>query len=314
MADFIRIENNPVPPGGEVFDFRAADGCRLRAAVFQADKPSGGVVLMGGRCEFIEKYFEVIRELLNRGLCVATMDWRGQGLSERLLKDPIKGHIADFAAFRSDLRQFSEEIARKRFDGPLFLLTHSMGGMPALQLLADGYALFDAAVLSAPMTQLFDKPSMSAFAGVAARTVAALGAGNLSIPGQKEHSLAFEGNILTSDPARHARFLALQERMPEAVIRAPTFGWLKAALDAVDDIHKPHRFDALKTPVLIVSAANDQLIVPTDHQLLAARSPLIECVTIKGSLHEILMERDAYRDEFWKAFDAFIGPRLERAA
>ncbi|MBY0422383.1 MAG: alpha/beta hydrolase, partial [Parvularculaceae bacterium] len=107
MPDFIRTENNPLPDGGEIFDFRGADGARLRAALFHAPDARGGVVLMAGRSEFLEKYFEVVRELQARGLSVATMDWRGQGLSDRLLPEREKGHILDFGAFRADLRKFT---------------------------------------------------------------------------------------------------------------------------------------------------------------------------------------------------------------
>jgi lysophospholipase len=309
VADFIRIPTN-LAPRGEALDFKAADGARLRAAVFPADNARGGVVLMAGRSEFIEKYFEVVNDLLKRGLSVATMDWRGQGLSERLLPISTKGHITDFGAYRADLRLFTEEVARKRFSGPLFLVTHSMGGLPALQLLADGYDVFDAAVLSAPMTRLFADPLKGAYARVMANIACSLGASRQSILGVKEHSLKFEGNVLTSDRTRHTRFRELQEAAPNATLREPTYGWLKAAIDAIDDVHKPDRFAKIKTPVLIVSAENDHLVDSSDHPLLASRSPLIKVTTVKGSLHEILMESDQYRNAFWTAFDAFIEPRL----
>lgn len=314
MADFIRISDNPVPAGGEAFDFSAGDGGRLRAAVFPAPNPRGGVVLMAGRSEFIEKYFEVIKELQARGLSVATMDWRGQGLSMRMLPVSEKGHILDFGTFRADLRLFTEEVARKRFAGPLFLVTHSMGGAPALQLLADGYDAFDAAVLCAPMTQLFPTAPKRILARALAAAACALGAARQPVLGVTEHSLKFEGNNLTSDRARHDRFRELQSAAPNAIIREPTWAWLKAANDAIDDLHRPNRFERLKTPVLIVSAEKDELVDTDDHGHLAAQSRLIENVTVEGALHEIMMEADDYRDAWWRAFDAFILPRLEAGA
>jgi lysophospholipase len=308
LADFIRISSNPPPPEAEVFDFTGAGG-RLRAAHFPAKPARALAVLLAGRVEFLEKYFEVIGELNARGFSVATMDWRGQGQSERLLDDPIKGHISDFAVYRCDLRRFVEEVARIRFSGPLILMTHSMGGTPALQLLADGYDAFAAAVLCAPLTRIYGGPAMRLYARVASYAASAAGFANQSVPGVKEHSLEFAGNILTSDPARHRRFLDLQRARPEAVIRNPTFGWVKAAIAAMDDLHRPERFARLKTPVLIVSAERDQLIDSSDHAVLAARSALIEHVVIKGALHEVMMERDELRRVFWTAVDAF----LERA-
>lgn len=268
---------------------------------------------MAGRSEFLEKYFEVVRELQARGLSVATMDWRGQGLSDRLLPEREKGHILDFGAFRADLRKFTEEIARPRFRAPLFLMTHSMGGAPALQLLADGYDGFAAAVLCAPMTLLFDNPAKRFAVGALARMACALGGARQPVFGVKEHSLAFEGNNLTSDPTRHQRFADLQAAAPNAVIREPTYGWLKAATDAIDDLHRSNRFARLKTPVRIISAEHDALVSSKDHGALARRSPLIDAVVIKGALHEIMMERDEFRAAYWAAVDAFFAPQLPPA-
>jgi len=313
LSRFIQSEGNPIPPGGSAFDFRASDGARLRAAVFEAPHAKGGVVLCGGRVEYLEKYFEVITDLHARGLSVATFDWRGQGLSDRMLDDPLKGHINSFATFRSDLKQFTEEVALARLPRPLILLTHSMGGAPALQLLADGYDRFSAAVLCAPMTRLFDSKAARVGARLGAALLSTIGAGSMRIAGVKEHSLAFEGNILTSDARRHARFLALQNADQQALIREPTYGWLHAATAAMDDLHAPHRFDRLVTPVRIISAGKDALVSSADHLWLAEQSALIDCVVVPEALHEIMMERDELRNQFWKAFDDFVLPRIAAA-
>lgn len=313
MAEFICTPNNPPPPGAEVFDFDGAGGGRLRGAVFPTAEMRACVVLMAGRAEFIEKYFEVVDDLQSRGLSVAMMDWRGQGLSERLLPARERGHVDDFAAFRADLRLFTEEIVAKRFASRLILMTHSMGGAPGLGLLADGYDRFCAAVLCAPMTKLVASPTKMTLYRILSRAACMLGAARHSIPGAEEHSMSFEGNVLTSDAERHARFRDLQLAAPSAIIRDPTYGWLYAAVEAMDDLHRPHRFDRLKTPVLIISAGNDQLVDSRDHDLLAQQSPLIRRVVIKGALHEIMMEVDHIRAAYWREFDAFIDPILASA-
>lgn len=311
MTDFIRINTNPAP-AGEPVDFRGADGAFLRSGVFPAQKPRATVVLMAGRSEFIEKYFEVIAELQSRGFNVASMDWRGQGLSDRLLPVREKGHILDFRSYRADLLRFAEEVAMKRFEGPYALLTHSMGGAPALQVLADGYERFCCAVLCAPMTRLFDDLAKRWAVRAMAAIASALGASRQSVLGVREHSMDFEGNTLTSDRARHKRFLDLQLAAPNATIREPTYGWLKAASAAMDDLHRKDRFTGLKVPVRIISASRDSLVSHADHLRLAAQSPLIDCVTIEGALHEIMMEQDAYRAQFWRAFDEFVDPIIAR--
>ena len=312
MTDFIRVPSNPTPPNGELFFIDTADGAKLRAALFPAENARGSVVLMGGRSEFIEKYFEVVEDLRARGLNVATMDWRGQGLSSRMLPVSEKGHITDFGTYASDLRNFVEDIVKPRFgDAPRILMTHSMGGMPGLMLLAEGYDAFDSAVLCAPMTKLALTPVRRIAARIASRAACKLGGSRMAVLGVREYSLAFEGNALTSDRRRHERFRALQAAGPGACISAPTFGWLRAAVNAIDDIHAPGRLGGIKPPVLIISAERDELVDSDDHLALAAAYDGIETVTVKDALHEILMERDVFRDEYWRHFDRFVAPLFE---
>lgn len=266
---------------------------------------------MSGRSEFIEKYFEVIKDLHARRLNVAMMDWRGQGLSERLLPIHQKGHITDFGAYKSDLVLFTEQFAIKKFKPPYILVTHSMGGVPALQLLGDGYDKFLCAVLCAPMTRIFPGNLHRKMIELLANAACTVGGATRSIPGVKEYSVEFKGNVLTSDEPRHSRFRELQAVAPNAIIREPTYGWLKAANDAMQDLHRPGRFEKLTTPIRIVSAANDQIVVSDDHETLANQSALIDRVVIADALHEILVERDVIRAQYWEAFDAFCEPKMQ---
>ncbi len=94
--DLIGLPENPVPQGAITVPILAQDGLTLRAARWAGSAPRGTVVILLGRGEFIENYFEVVEELLTRRFDVVIMDWRGQGLSERELADPRKGPIDDF--------------------------------------------------------------------------------------------------------------------------------------------------------------------------------------------------------------------------
>jgi len=90
--DLVSIPANPAPEGVVTGTLRARDGVGLRYARWHPPPGRKGTVcLFQGRTEFIEKYFETVRELRARGFAVAMLDWRGQGLSERALSDPRKG-------------------------------------------------------------------------------------------------------------------------------------------------------------------------------------------------------------------------------
>src|ERR1700694_1956475 len=99
--ELVSLAKNPVPSGATVGAFRGYDGAELRFARWDATRMPrrGTVCLFGGRTEFIEKYFEVIADLRRRGFAVATMDWRGQGGSGRMLRNPNKGHVGPLAEF-----------------------------------------------------------------------------------------------------------------------------------------------------------------------------------------------------------------------
>src|SRR5579883_2555537 len=92
--------------------FVAAGGVKLRAARFDADQAAGLCLLLNGQTEFIEKYFEVIDELLARGFSVVTFDWRGQGGSDRLLPDRRKAHIENFTAYDEDLDAVIRQVVQ----------------------------------------------------------------------------------------------------------------------------------------------------------------------------------------------------------
>uniref|UniRef100_UPI0013D38986 alpha/beta hydrolase n=1 Tax=Citrobacter koseri TaxID=545 RepID=UPI0013D38986 len=62
----------------------------------------GTLVIVQGRTEFIEKYFDVIDELRARGFGVLAFDWRGQGGSGRLTSDIRKGHVRRFSDYQID--------------------------------------------------------------------------------------------------------------------------------------------------------------------------------------------------------------------
>ena len=80
----VSIPANPVPDGVVPGAIKTSDGVNLRFARW-APPPGrkGTVFVLQGRAEFIEKYFETVRDLRARGFAVATFDWRGQGLSDR---------------------------------------------------------------------------------------------------------------------------------------------------------------------------------------------------------------------------------------
>ena len=229
LMKLISIPANPVPEGAVTGMLKTPDGISIRFARWQPPPGRKGTVcIFQGRTEFIEKYFEVVRELHGRGFAVATIDWRGQGLSDHELRDPRKGHVTSFAKYVIDLETFMQEIVLPDCPPPFFALANSMGASIMMRA-ATGRRWFDRMVLCAPMIRLANIPLLPAVPAVV-RTMRALGFGNSYAPGgggpASKASGPFLDNNVTSDPVRHARTAAIIEAEPALALGAPTVAWL----------------------------------------------------------------------------------------
>jgi len=311
-APIVLIPENPMPRGGEASWIEAGDGTRLRVLTWTPEAagiaaPRGTVFVFGGRTEFAEKYFEVIGELIGRGFAVATLDWRGQGLSDRALADPRKGHVRDFAEFDDDLASFMAKVA-PAFPKPWIALAHSMGGNILLRGTHDHPGWFSGVVLSAPMLGLRLGNAITIIRGIATTGTWAGLAGRYVPGGNRKASdeTPFEENILTHDARRYAIYQALIRAEPKLGLGATTFGWLAAGFRSIAKVMMPAWLGAVKTPILITVADDDRLIDSASLHLAAAGLPNAELVTIEGSGHEVLIETDERRAAFWRAFDDFV--------
>ncbi|MFZ5931280.1 MAG: alpha/beta hydrolase [Pseudomonadota bacterium] len=302
---------NTPPEGGRFAWLRTTDGVRLRVACWAGRKLLGTVLLLQGRTECIEKYYETITELRARGYAVAALDWRGQGLSDRALTDNHKGHVWDFAEYHRDLDCFLDAFvtAAPELPKPYFVLAHSMGAHIAVRYLHDRPEPFSRAVLCSPMAYINTAPLPHFFARAIAAAGTALGLAESYVPGGKPYDPsrnAFEGNPLTHDKARFAREAHLFRGNPDLAISSPTFGWMDAAYRSMKMVEQEHFCAAIKTPVLIVYGSEETISSPRHQARQAELLPNSEAYCITGARHEILQETDEIRAQFWAAFDRFI--------
>ncbi len=302
------IPANPVPEGAVAGHLITPDGLKVRFARWNPTGPRRGTVcLFSGRTEMIEKYFEVIRELRERGLAVAALDWRGQGGSDRLLADPRKGYVRSFDDYQTDLEVFMREIVLPDCPAPIFGLAHSMGGAILLEAIHLGRRWFDRLVLCAPMIDLVGYAARPA-TRVIAKIGTMLGLGKSYVLGGGPAPISsrpFSGNPLTSDPVRFERIRELDE-IPGLGLGSPTFGWANAAFRVMERLNDPLYPTALRQPLLIFAAGEDSIASTTATERFAVRLRAGSHLIIPGARHEILMEREVVRAQFWAAFDAFV--------
>lgn len=301
---FVSLKGNPAPEGAAVVWFRGAGGRELRACAAPAlspSRPRGTVIVCPGRTEFIEKYFEVGRELQQMGFAVLILDWPGQGLSDRLLDDSKKGHIDRFETFMGALANGLEEL-KARLPKPHVALAHSMGGAIALAAIAQDLVKVDAAAFCAPMWGLKSKFFGMSYLVWAMRATGR--SGDYAVqPGPPEK---FETNIVTHDKRRWELQRALIDAAPDLELGPVTWGWLGASLDILATFTKPKALARVNIPVFVASAGEERLVDNASHAAICRRLKDCEHITVEGAMHEILMETDDRRAEFWAGFQKLL--------
>jgi len=309
VTNLVSIPANPVPEGAVAGTLKTPDGVELRFARFAPPTGRKGTLcLFQGRAEFIEKYFEVIADARARGFAVATLDWRGQGLSQRALRDRRKGYVSDFSEYEIDLDTFMREVVLPDCPPPFFALGHSMGASVLMRAAYRNRRWFDRVVLSAPMVDLHIV-GMPRLARTTVRLMKLGGAGRSYIPGGGASAIAsqpFAGNPLTSDPVRYARTGAVIEAEPALGLGSPTVAWTAAAFRAINDFVDPVFPAKIRQPLLVIAAGQDMIVSNAAIEQFAMRLRAGAHLVVPGSRHEILMEQDRFRGQFWAAFDAFV--------
>jgi lysophospholipase len=307
--NLVSIPANPVPDDVVTGMLKTPDGVALRFARWAPPQGRKGTVcLFPGRAEFIEKYFETVRDLRARGFAVAALDWRGQGGSQRQLRNSRKGYVRRFADYDIDLATFMHEVVLPDCPPPVFGLAHSMGATVLIRAAHQGHRWFDRMVLLAPLIGL---PGMrrSAMTRVAVRAMRMVGLGGAYVPGGDASVMQqrpFIGNLLTSDPVRYARNAAVLEEGPALGLSAPTIAWVDAAIRQMKLFTDPSYAAPIRQPMLLVAAGRDEVVSTAAIEAFGINLMAGRHLILPGAKHEILQEQDSYRAQFWAAFDAFV--------
>ncbi len=320
--ELVSLARNPVPGGAIVGSFAGHDGVALRYARWDATRGPrrGTACLFTGRSEYIEKYFETIADLRRRGYAVAIHDWRGQGGSQRLLPDPRRGHVVSFDEYDADLTRFMKDVVLPDCPPPYIAIAHSMGGNILLRNAIVAGSWFDRMVLSAPMIAFHDD-KIGLPQGLARVYAGTLGLA-MSPSSRRyvygggpapEESKPFDGNALTSDEERFMRNRQILEQAPHLALGSPTIGWLRAAYRAIARLNDPVFPTQVRVPLLLVGAGDDRIVSSLAIEQFASRLKVGARVVIAGARHELLQERDEFRQRFWAAFDAYLGVGAQAA-
>ncbi|GGD95332.1 lysophospholipase [Aureimonas endophytica] len=314
--DLADIAGNPRPKGIEPGTLRTADGIELRYAVTPSQRfaTRGTILLLQGRNEAIEKYFETIEDLSARGYCVLTFDWRGQGGSQRVTRNPAKGHITHFDAYFRDFEAVFRDVALPDCRGPYAVLAHSMGAAVAILGAKAFLNRIERIVASAPLVALAGaRPRTNQFF-VAANLLRWTGFSGLPVRGGRGAAAYTPArNPLTSDRHRFERNRRLAAEAPHLFVNGPTAGWLAAATGAMRRLDDSDVIAELHVPTLIVTAGADAVVSSAAAERLGWRMRSGHVLALPEARHELLQEADRFRAPFLAAADAFIGGAMPEA-
>lgn len=279
------------PEGGYAVWRDAPDGVRLRIGFWPAGADAKGTLLLfPGRTEYIEKYGHVAAQMVQAGFGVASIDWRGQGLSDRLMDDPYRGHVGRFEDYQHDVQLLTQTAQSEGFPAPYFVLGHSMGGCIALRAVLNGLDV-KAAVFSAPMWAIEITPLMRRAAWVLSRVANTLGAGGTLAPGTQARSFIlndpFEDNTLTRDRDMWA-FMGMQLRaVPGLELGGPSLDWVRLAMS---ECASAARLPSPDLPCLTFLGSNERVVDSRAIHDRMARWPRSHLELVQNAEHEVLMD------------------------
>ena len=307
---FYETPDNRLPRGAEIYAAQTRDRFRLRALTAAPTTPEtrGTILFLNGRADFTERYFETMADMQARGFHVAGFDWRGQGGSQRILKNQARGHIRSYREYDEDLRAIMEGVVTKNCPGPYYAIAHSTGGHILLRSLTR-QNWFTKAIVTAPLMELQYGNWPKPLAFILASIATALGFGWAFLPGFSPKPFLLQGfddNLLTSDRKRWQRDLDTLDQHPALGVGGPTFNWLVATLLSVKDLHSRRRHKGTNCPVMMVLAGREFVVDNKAAHRYAANMPGVSIVTIAQSLHEIMLENDAVRKEFLAVVDSYF--------
>lgn len=311
------FDRRAIPDIARESHWETADGSRIRRIDWPvaAENARGSILFMPGRGDHYEKYLETLDEWAREGWHVTASDWRGQGISGRLGKDGLTGHIDDFGIWTADLAVLWDKWVAET-PGPHVLIGHSMGGHLVLRALVEGRATPDAAVLSAPMLGLVGTPGPLWLLSAVSRGMARLRGARQPAWKTSEKPGALpedRGALLTHDPDRYADELWWRNARPDVAMGPASWGWVAAAIASMRVIEAKGALERVDTPVFLFGTTNDQLVAWDAIARAAARLPFAELLQFGDEAHhEIFREVDEIRRRAMDGIADFLDRKAPR--
>lgn len=283
------------PDNGAAWWLTATDGVRIRIAAWPKQGAKGTVLIFPGRTEYAEKYGRAAADLAARGYATLAIDWRGQGLADKLLDDPAVGHVERFTDYQKDVAAVLKAAETLELPRPWHLIAHSMGGCIGLRSVMEGLPV-NSCVFSAPMWGIVISPMQRPVAWALGWSASRLRLDNAMAPGTSvAHYVSaepFEGNPLTTDPDMFDYMRRHLELEPALSLGGPSIRWVHEALV---EMRALARRPSPGLPCLTFLGTEEKIVDPGRIKARMAGWQGGELEMIDGAEHEVMMETPQIR-------------------
>ncbi|MFD0965711.1 alpha/beta fold hydrolase [Seminibacterium arietis] len=252
------------------------------------------IVLVNGRSENLLKWSEVAYDFYQQGFDVLQFDHRGQGYSDRLLKDQYKGYIDEFRFYVEDMDSLISYVNSKYNYKNQYVIAHSMGALISSYYLANFDHQIKSAVFSAPF---FGLPTEHPLRDeLIINLMMLFGQGQRYVFGKTEYKPAdLKVNELSFCKTRMRWMNRINRHNPELRLGSPTFRWIHLCLIAIKQL--PSILPRIEIPVLILRAEKEKIVKNENLDQLATFLPQSKVQVVPNAKHEILFERDSIRNK-----------------
>ena len=302
------------PSGGVAHWLKTSDGLRIRVGLWNKPDAKGTVLIFPGRTEFVEKYGSTAQALHDRGYASLAIDWRGQGIAERMTPNRAIGHVGEFTDYQYDVAAVMAYAQQMELPRPYFLIAHSMGGCIGLRSLVDGLDV-QGAMFSAPMWGVQMAPPLRPVAWGLSAVSTPLGFDTALSPGQFEEGYVlraeFEDNTLTNDSQVWQTLRKQLEAYPDLGLGGPSLRWLNQSLREMyllSSAPSPH------VPCLTFLGTEEVIVDPLRIRSRMRSWPQGALRVIEGGKHEMLMDVPEMRNKLFDETATFFNAQIAQAA
>ena len=298
---------------GQIIFKKSDDGRKLRIAFWKAKKKKahGTVFFLNGHREFIEKYSETFKFLVEKGFNVITLDWRGWGLSDRPFPSrPKVQHISSAAEYQLDLDVVISLAKEKNLTTPWHLVAHSLGCLLGLRRLVLEPQCFSKYIFLSPLwgnMRSIPRPIQGLLVRYE-KMLEFLWLTKITNQNPKKYepyplTVDFKENTLTSDKKQFYRLQTLLKENTLLHSGAPTLGYLIAILKEINELNLT---DLPNRKILVLLAEHERV---TDNNAVIGfikNHHFINVEKIEKARHEILIEKEELRREALSIMHRFL--------